>query len=185
MVKVYRVEFKVSREALLEKQEEDLLNVEIPNLENPTEDQEKEIPEISVGNIHVLAYNIGEAFVESHDFLESAFGEEEGNFEICKIIEEEQIQIVNYEGDTTCNCPACRARTCSADERLEFNCNKCGAEIVVADGWEAIQCFNDECDNVIFRKSIKLGSNGKYYIDVKINEEELSRESDDDGEEEG
>lgn len=160
MIKVYLVEFVCKIDLNLEEINIDLL----PEMNEEDVQELKETPQYATGKFHVLAIELGEAYLEASEFFQKNKIKE---YEITKISEELQINIINYEKD--CDCVFCRALTCSPDERLDFKCNLCGENIAVADGWASIECPNENCKNIIMREDIKLGSDGRYFIYVENN----------------
>lgn len=128
-------------------QEEDLDKIE-------TGGDEEEIS----GMFHLGAYNIGQAFLDAHKYLDEHIGE--GKYEVTKIKEKKNINIINWpDEDGDCQCVACRTERAAEEDRITFQ-HSCGSSIcIIADGWDKIVCPN--CQKEILRDRI-IGSNGNY-----------------------
>ena len=117
------------------------------------------------GRVDVGANNVGSAFVEAMEFLNSEIGED--NWNITSIKEITKMNLINWPGDNDeCQCLSCRTERAAPEDTIQFKHN-CGGDIrVVESGWEKITCPN--CNKEIFRDRI-IGSNGNYIFHFSLN----------------
>lgn len=163
---IYKVEFKT----VIVVDEE---GVPVDGMEDDAEGELHN--EVIGGEFHVGAYSLPKAFLEASKYLDEHIGEDE--YEITTIKEKDKINIINWPNDgDDCQCLACRTERAAAEDRIRFTCKGCGADLIVVDDWQEIQC--PSCGIPILRDRL-IGKNGQFVMmDIdKLPKKEIKKET--------
>lgn len=110
-------------------------------------------------NIHFGADCISDALTLAEEYLDNAL---DGEYYIESVSKMPGVDVVNWPGETECECSFCKALRSADEDVMLFDCS-CGYQIRVMDDWKEIVC--PDCHRTIARENI-VSANGLYvFID--------------------
>lgn len=128
-----------------------------PNPEEESKDLKPHYHEIEA-NVHLGADCISDALQLAEEFLEEMM--EGREFYISSVTAMQGVDVVNWPGESECDCSFCKALRSADEDVMIFDCS-CGYQIRVMDDWKEIPC--PSCRRKILRENV-ISANGLYLL---------------------